>query len=50
MQKGFINIEAHELYTPIQPVLGLSQMLRVRLKNTEFVNLLDNCRTCLSFH
>jgi signal transduction histidine kinase len=46
----FINIAAHELCTPIQSVLGLSQMLRVKLKNTEFVDLLDSHWTCLSFH
>ena len=28
MQKEFINIAAHELRTPIQPILGLSEVLR----------------------
>jgi signal transduction histidine kinase len=28
MQKEFINIAAHELRTPIQPILGLSEILR----------------------
>ena len=28
MQKQFINIEAHELRTPIQPILGLVSVLR----------------------
>ena len=28
MQKEFINIAAHELRTPIQPILGLSQILQ----------------------
>ncbi len=28
MQQDFINIAAHELRTPIQPILGLSQILR----------------------
>jgi signal transduction histidine kinase len=46
----FINIAAHELRTPIQPVLGSSQMLRVKLKNTEYLDLLDSHWTCLSFH
>ena len=50
MQKEFINIEAHELRTPIRPVLGISQMLRIGLKNTEFVNLLYSLWTCLSSH
>ena len=27
MQKEFINIAAHELRNPIQPILGLSQTL-----------------------
>jgi signal transduction histidine kinase len=28
MQKEFINIAAHELRTPVQPILGLSEVLR----------------------
>jgi signal transduction histidine kinase len=28
MQKEFINVAAHELRTPIQPILGLSEILR----------------------
>jgi signal transduction histidine kinase len=37
MQKEFINIAAHELRTPIQPILGLSEILRSRLsKSTEW--------------
>jgi hypothetical protein len=31
MQKEFINIAAHELRTPIQPILGLSQLIRDRI-------------------
>ena len=31
MQKDFINIAAHELRTPIQPILGLVQVLRSRI-------------------
>ena len=30
-QKEFINVAAHELRTPIQPILGLSEILRSRL-------------------
>ncbi|HET7148706.1 MAG TPA: ATP-binding protein [Candidatus Nitrosopolaris sp.] len=30
MQKEFINIAAHELRTPIQPIIGLSEILRSR--------------------
>ncbi len=29
-QKDFINIAAHELRTPIQPIIGLSEVLRDR--------------------
>jgi signal transduction histidine kinase len=36
MQKEFINVAAHELRTPIQPILGLSEILRSRVtKGTE---------------
>jgi signal transduction histidine kinase len=31
MQKEFINIAAHELRTPIQPILGLSQLIKDRI-------------------
>jgi signal transduction histidine kinase len=31
MQKEFINVAAHELRTPIQPILGLSEILRSRV-------------------
>jgi signal transduction histidine kinase len=47
MQKDFINIAAHELRTPIQPILALTQVLRSRKeknnngKETEEVSLLD---------
>jgi two-component system, OmpR family, sensor histidine kinase VicK len=35
MQKEFINVAAHELRTPIVPILGLSEILRSRIiKNT----------------
>ena len=30
MQEEFINIAAHELRTPIQPIIGLSEVLRSR--------------------
>jgi signal transduction histidine kinase len=42
MQKEFINIAAHELRTPIQPILGLSQVIRSKIKDTEQRELLDN--------
>ncbi len=41
MQQEFINIAAHELRTPIQPILGLSQMLRLKIKNSEYVDSLN---------
>jgi two-component system, OmpR family, sensor histidine kinase VicK len=41
MQQDFINIAAHELRTPIQPILGLSQLLRTKLKDSMFIGSLD---------
>jgi signal transduction histidine kinase len=41
MQKEFINIAAHELRTPIQPVLSLTQIIRSKIKDTEQRELLD---------
>ena len=35
MQKEFINIAAHELRTPVQPILGLSQILMAEKKCEE---------------
>src|SRR5919106_799342 len=35
MQRDFINIAAHELRTPIQPILGLSQVLSPRVGEEE---------------
>jgi signal transduction histidine kinase len=35
MQKEFINIAAHELRTPVQPILGLSQVLIAEKKGGE---------------
>ena len=35
MQREFINVAAHELRTPIQPILGLSQILHSREGNIE---------------
>jgi signal transduction histidine kinase len=33
MQNEFINIAAHEMRTPIQPILGLSEVIRERILN-----------------
>jgi two-component system, OmpR family, sensor histidine kinase VicK len=41
MQKEFINVAAHELKTPIQPILGLIELLRSRTENREECELLD---------
>jgi two-component system, OmpR family, sensor histidine kinase VicK len=35
MQEEFINIAAHELRTPIQPILGLTQVIRSRIGDRE---------------
>ena len=35
MQKEFIDIAAHELRTPIQPILGLSQILQSKIKDND---------------
>src|ERR687883_990309 len=36
MQKEFIDIAAHELRTPIQPILGLSQVLQSKMRNDNY--------------
>ncbi|MDQ3984846.1 MAG: ATP-binding protein, partial [Thermoproteota archaeon] len=41
MQKEFINIAAHELRTPIQPILGLTEVLFGKIKDTKQIQLLD---------
>jgi two-component system, OmpR family, sensor histidine kinase VicK len=41
MQKEFISVAAHELRGPIQPILGLSGVLRSRTKDTGQYELLD---------
>jgi two-component system, OmpR family, sensor histidine kinase VicK len=38
MQQEFINVAAHELRTPIQPILGLSQLLLSKTGNIEQYN------------
>jgi signal transduction histidine kinase len=39
--EDFINIAAHEFRTPIQPILGLSQILRTKSKDSMFIDSLD---------
>jgi signal transduction histidine kinase len=41
MQKEFINVAAHELRTPIQPILGLSEVLQHQIKDNEQHILVD---------
>jgi len=41
MQKEFINIAAHELRTPIQPILGLTQVLRREMEDIHHKELID---------
>ena len=41
MQKEFINVASHELRTPIQPILGLSEVLHAKIKDAEQRQLLD---------
>ena len=35
MQREFINIAAHELMTPIQPILGLTEFVKNKTKDSE---------------
>ena len=41
MKNEFINVAAHELRTPIQPILGLTQILQSKIKDTKQSELLD---------
>src|SRR6266704_5354766 len=41
MQKEFIDIAAHELKTPIQPILGLAEILHSQIKDVKQKELLD---------
>src|SRR5918994_2053513 len=41
IQKEFINVAAHELRTPIQPILGLSEVLQSKIKDNERRVLVD---------
>jgi signal transduction histidine kinase len=41
MQKEFINIAAHELRTPIQPILGLTEFVKNKTMDGEQKELLD---------
>ena len=41
MQKEFINVAAHELRTPIQPILALTEIVYSKIKDIEQRKLLD---------
>ena len=41
MQKEFINVAAHELRTPIQPILGITEVLKSRIKDKDQSESLD---------
>jgi len=41
MQQEFINVAAHELRTPIQPILGLTELLRSKIMDSNQHELLD---------
>jgi two-component system, OmpR family, sensor histidine kinase VicK len=41
MQQEFINVAAHELRTPIQPILSMTQILRSRINDSQQLELLD---------
>jgi signal transduction histidine kinase len=41
LQREFINVAAHELRTPIQPVLGLTEVLLSQTKDAKQVKFLD---------
>ena len=42
MKDEFINVAAHELRTPIQPIIGLSEVLRSRIRNNVDINNSDS--------
>jgi signal transduction histidine kinase len=52
MQKEFINVAAHELRTPIQPILGLTQVMRSMLadrkEESELLNVIS--RNAMRLH
>jgi two-component system sensor histidine kinase VicK len=41
MQREFINVAAHELRTPIQPILGLSQVIQDKMKGQEYTEIVQ---------
>lgn len=45
MQKEFLDIIAHELRSPIQPIIGLTEYVRGKLKDKNQIELLDSVIT-----
>ena len=41
MQQEFINVAAHELRTPIQPILSMTQILHSKIKDSQQQQFLD---------
>ncbi|HYY49448.1 MAG TPA: HAMP domain-containing sensor histidine kinase [Nitrososphaeraceae archaeon] len=41
MQNEFINVAAHELRTPIQPILGITETLQSQTKDPKYAELLE---------
>jgi signal transduction histidine kinase len=41
MQTEFINVAAHELRTPIQPIIAVAELLKSKIKEKEQSNMLD---------
>jgi len=41
MQNEFINLAAHELRTPIQPIIGLTEIVYSQIQNPEQLEVLD---------
>jgi signal transduction histidine kinase len=41
MKQEFMDIAAHELRTPIQPILGLAQVLKDQISDSAQINFLD---------
>ncbi len=45
MQKEFLDIIAHELRSPIQPIIGLTEYVKGKLKDKNQIELLDSVIT-----
>jgi signal transduction histidine kinase len=41
IQKEFINVAAHELRTPIQPILGLAEIMHGKTSDPEMLEIID---------